>query len=58
MYFLKKEICGIIFFVVIPNPATEGGVGVGYIASFLVSVIAGIVAYYICKWLDRDNNDN
>ena len=22
--------------------------------SFLVSVIAGVVSYYICKWLDRD----
>lgn len=22
--------------------------------SFVVSVVAGIVAYYICKWLDRD----
>lgn len=21
--------------------------------SFLVSVVAGIAAYYICKWLDR-----
>jgi hypothetical protein len=24
------------------------------IISFLVSVAAGIVAYYICKWLDGD----
>ena len=24
--------------------------------SFVVSVVAGIVAYYICKWLDRDKN--
>lgn len=23
--------------------------------SFLVSVVAGIVADYICKWLNRDN---
>jgi hypothetical protein len=22
--------------------------------TFLVSVIAGVVSYYICKWLDRD----
>ena len=22
--------------------------------SFLVSVAAGIVAHYVCKWLDRD----
>ncbi len=24
------------------------------IIAFLVSVMAGIVAYYICKWLDGD----
>ena len=23
--------------------------------SFLISVIAGVVSYYIYKWLDRDN---
>ena len=22
--------------------------------AFLVSVLAGVVSYYICKWLDRD----
>ena len=22
--------------------------------TFLVSVVAGVVSYYICKWLDRD----
>lgn len=26
--------------------------------SFLVSVIAGVVSYYICKWLDGDDSDN
>lgn len=26
--------------------------------SFLVSIIAGIVVYYICKWLDEDDSDN
>ena len=24
------------------------------ILTFLISVVAGIVSYYICKWLDRD----
>ncbi|SCI08659.1 Uncharacterised protein [uncultured Clostridium sp.] len=23
--------------------------------TFLVSVLAGVVSCYICKWLDRDN---
>ena len=25
-----------------------------YIISFILSVAASVVAYYICKWLDRD----
>ena len=25
----------------------------GYIVSFVVSVMASIVGYYICKWIDR-----
>ena len=28
------------------------------ITSFLVSVMAGVVSYYICKWLDRNDSDN
>lgn len=26
----------------------------GYILTFLVSVLASVVSYYICKWLDGD----
>ena len=25
-----------------------------YIVSFLISVVAGVTANYICKWLDED----
>ena len=32
----------------------EGGVLLEYIIAFLISIAAGIVCYYICKWLDRD----
>lgn len=28
------------------------------IISFLVSVLASVVGYYICKWLDGDDSDN
>jgi len=28
------------------------------VCSFIISVVASVVAYYICKWLDRDENDN
>ncbi len=26
-----------------------------YITRFLVSVMASVVGYYVCKWLDRNN---
>ena len=28
------------------------------LVSFFVSVMASVVGYYICKWLDRDNRSN
>lgn len=28
----------------------------GYIASFYVAVMAGIVCHIICKWLDQNQN--
>lgn len=31
----------------------EGGARMEILLSFLVSVAAGVAAYYICKWLDR-----
>ena len=41
----------------LPNPYSgirKGVLVIGLLISFLVSVGAGIVAYYICKWLDGD----
>ena len=29
-----------------------------YSLNFILSVTASIVAYYICKWLDRYHDDN
>ena len=26
-----------------------------FLASFILSVLAGVVAYYICKWLDEED---
>jgi len=40
-----------------PNLATERG-DVFMIEMFLISVMAGIAAYYICKWLDGNDCDN
>lgn len=49
----------IIYSVVAPILATERGcVYVSEIISFLVSVLASVVGYYICKWLDGDDSDN
>jgi hypothetical protein len=28
------------------------------IISFIVSVTVNVIAYYICKWLDRNKDDN
>jgi len=36
----------------------KGGVGVSILISFLVSVAASIIGYYVCKWLDGDDSDN
>ena len=45
--------------VVTPNPITERVCSsLSIVISFLVSVMAGIVSYYICKWLDRNDSDN
>ena len=45
--------------VVIPNPATEGGVHMqDAIISFLVAIMGGVACHYIIKWLDSDDNDN
>ena len=29
----------------------------GAVASFFLSVLAGVVSYYICKWLDNRKTD-
>ena len=36
----------------------KGGATVSNIISFLISVMASVVAYCICKWLDGNNGDN
>lgn len=28
------------------------------VVSFIISVMAGMVCHYICKWLDGDGKDN
>ncbi len=47
-------------FVVAPQSGNRKGVLVllNYTIAFIISVLAGIAAYYICKWLDGDDSDN
>ncbi len=33
----------------------EGGEHMDYIITFLFSVAASVVSYFICKWLNRDD---
>ena len=39
-----------------PIQVEEGGdpIMLDMIASFILSVLASVVAYYICKWLDEE----
>ena len=37
-----------------PRQVEKGGVSMASILSFFISVVASVVAYYICKWLDGD----
>ena len=39
----------------LPQPLAyaKGGEIMELVTSFFVSVAAGIISYYICKWLDR-----
>ena len=36
----------------------KGGVNMSIFISFLDSVAASVVGYYVCKWLDGDDSDN
>lgn len=37
-----------------PRQVQKGGaLFVDIISSFMLSILASVVAYYICKWLDR-----
>ena len=36
----------------------KGGEYMAILISFLVSVEAGVVSYYICNWLDGDDGDS
>lgn len=48
----------LVYAIIFPLPPLDWyGKGVNYVElfiSFIISVMASIVAYYVCKWLDSD----
>ncbi len=42
----------------LPNWQQEGGERMSILISLIVSVVAGVISYYICKWLDGKHGDN
>ncbi len=45
-----REVCytdGVGFF------RMEGGEFMSYIVSLCISIVASVIGYYICKWIDR-----
>lgn len=45
---------GIIFLLAESSGNREEVIDMEWLDSFIISVIAGVVTYYICKWLDED----
>lgn len=52
MTILSKH--GIMYLLAEPSGNREEVIDMEWLESFIISVIAGVVSYYICKWLDRD----
>ena len=41
-----------------PNWQQKGVLYIDNVLTFLVSIMASVVAYFVCKWLDGNENDN
>lgn len=54
----EKETTNILDALSHPFRQRKGGVHVEFIISFLASIMANIVSYYVCKWLDGGDSDN
>ncbi len=55
----KKWVDGVYLFCCLPILHSRKGVLIlQSVFDFILSVMAGVVAYYICKWLDRDDKDS
>ena len=59
LYIETKKFIVIIYMLSLPIWQQKGGVLMNNISNLIISIIANVAAYYICKWLDdRDNSDN
>jgi len=54
MVFSNKEISGIIDMLPPRYWQQKGGMIMFEWITFLLSVMASVIAYYICKWLDGE----
>ena len=53
MRYIDKIIqYGIIYLLATPFRKRKGGENMQEVISFVMAVAAGVVSYYICKWLD------
>lgn len=48
----------IITVVVLQSGNRKEVMSVEYLNAFLISVMASVVGYYICKWLDGNDEDD
>ena len=49
---------GIIILLPHPFRQRKGGAEMSILISFLVTVLANVVSYYICKWADSNDRGN
>ena len=56
-FYVVKMSNYVIMVLLSTIPSQEGGECI-VMVSFILSVVASIVAYYVCKWLDGENDNN
>lgn len=58
-YACRAYSCDDIIFLLSPYTAQrKGGAHMDLILTFLISVVASVVGYYVCKWLGRNDKDS
>lgn len=55
----RRALCNNSCVVAIPKSGNGKGVtSLEYVIAFGISVVAGIVVHYLCKWLDGEDSGN